>query len=191
MDIELFDKLSQMQRKTLQVAKGDCLFWQDDSTFAMFMVQKGQVQLLRHNENGDTIILHHAFATDTFAEAALFSNHYHCDAIAVENTQLSVFDRAKILTEIHQNPKFAILLTAHFARHIQTLRRRLEIQSIRKAETRIFTALSEGLLIGDIKSFAAKIGLTHEATYRGLADLVKNKRLEKVARGQYQLPKAI
>ena len=36
--------------------------------------------------------------------------------------------------------------------------------------------------------FARAVGLTHEATYRALAELVNEYRLEKDARGKYRLP---
>ena len=39
----------------------------------------------------------------------------------------------------------------------------------------------------EIKQFAAEIGLTHEATYRALAKLVKDGRIEKAGRGQYSM----
>lgn len=170
-----------------KLAKGQTLFRQGDKTFAMFLLQKGQVKLVRHNDNGDQIIIHQAISGETFAEAALFSPQYHCDAVMIEDSEVKVIDKTQIITKMQQDAEFSLALSAHFARQIQTLRRRLEIQAIRSADKRILTAMSEGLLNADIKSFAAKIGLSHEATYRGLAKLTHQKQIIKVARGQYKL----
>lgn len=175
--------------KTKKLRKDDTLFRQGDKTYAMFVLQEGQVKLHRYNENGDQIIIHHAQNGETFAEAALFSNQYHCDAVMVENSQVRIIDKTQILTEMQQNSKFSLALSAHFARQIQTLRRRLEIQSIRSANKRVMVAMSEGILDADIKSFAAKIGLSHEATYRALSNLTQKNKITKISHGRYQLKK--
>ena len=60
--------------------------------------------------------------------------------------------------------------------------------TIRSAEERVLAAVSDGLLDGSIKRFAAEIGLTHEATYRTLARLVSREKLRKTGRGSYSLP---
>lgn len=172
---------------TKKLTKGQTLFRQGDKTLAMFLLQKGQVKLVRHNDNGDQIIIHQAQSGETFAEAALFSRYYHCDAVMIEDSEIQTIDKTQILTKMQQDAKFSLALSAHFARQIQTLRRRLEIQSIRSADKRILTAMSEGLLDADIKTFASKIGLSHEATYRGLAKLTQQMQIVKMARGQYKL----
>ena len=182
-----FTHLSPAAKKTKILSKGDFLFRQNDPTFAMFFLQKGQIQLIRHGQDGEQIILHHAHSGETFAEASLFSDHYHCDAVALENVKLQLYDKRYILQQMQQNPTFSMAISAHFAGQIQAHRRRLEIHSIRRADQRIFSALLAGLTMDDIKSFAAKIGLTHEATYRGLAKLVSQGKLHKTARGKYSL----
>lgn len=187
MSLDFLNHLPPEAKKIRTLAKGELLFRQNDPTFALFLMQKGQVQLVRHTESGQQLIIHHAHKGETFAEASLFSNQYHCDAVALENASVDIYNKVDILAEMHKNPQFSVQISAHFARQIQTYRRRLEINTIQNAEQRIFTALSEGLLTSDIKSFAAKINLSHEAVYRGLANLVKQNKLNKVARGEYQL----
>lgn len=187
MSIDFLDMISPSAVKTRYLAKGDHLFRQDDPTFAIFLMQKGQMQLARHNENGDAVVIHHAHITETFAEAALFSDKYHCDAIALEKVEVKILDKQYILQQMQGNSEFSMSLSAHFARQIQTLRRRLEIQSIGSANARIYAGFAEGLMSGDIKNFAAKISLSHEATYRGLAKLVEQGKLSKLGRGRYIL----
>lgn len=182
-----FIPIPQALIKTQQLVKGECLFRQDDQSFAMFSVMKGEIQMVRHGENGDTLVIHHARAGETFAEAALFSTHYHCDAIATQSAEIEVFDKKSILKRMQTNPEFSLALSAHFARQIQSSRRRLEIQSIRNAQDRILAAIQSDLLSGDIKSFAANINLSQEATYRGLSALVTCGKLHKPSRGRYNL----
>ena len=153
----------------------------------MYHVISGQVHLLRHTRQGDEVIIHRAQADESFAEAALFSPVYHCDAVAAADTELVRIDKAATLERMQQDPDFAIAISARFAGQIQNYRRRLEIVAIRDAKARVFAAVADGMLSGHIKSGAAQIGLTHEAVYRALSSLVRAGRLTKAGRGSYRL----
>tara|TARA_R110001599_G_scaffold37173_23_gene115720 strand:- start:432 stop:1031 length:600 start_codon:yes stop_codon:yes gene_type:complete len=186
-----FNSLPRTALKRNSIVKGDILFRQNDSPAALFFLQSGHMQLLRHTENGESIIIHNAFAGQTFAEASLFSSHYHCDALAVEPCELVCMDKARILQTMQQNALFALALSARFAGQIQAYRRRLELLAIRSADQRVFAAIADGMLTGSVKSLAAEIGLTHEATYRTLAKLTARGALVKTGRGTYQLASEI
>ena len=134
------------------------------------------------------ITIHNVRAGETFAEASLFSSNYHCDAIALEDSQVIEFEQQEVLARFQNQPFFAMELARQFASQIQAYRRKIEILAIRDATERVYAGLCENLLHSDIKSFAAEIGLTHEAVYRSLAYLVRHRRLTKTARGTYQLP---
>ncbi len=172
---------------TARYQKGEKLFLQGDEPFALYFLEIGQVQLVRHSENGDEVIIHRARAGETFAEASLFSSQYHCDAIALDEAVVIKLNKAAILKEMKHNASFALALTARFASQIQSLRRLHEIQAITSAKERVLTAISQGLLTTQIKPFATKINLTHETAYRALAQLVKEGRLRKAGRGVYSI----
>ncbi len=78
-------------------------------------------------------------------------------------------------------------MASRFATQIQESRRRVELLSIRAADERILTALNDGLLVEDITTFAEIIGLAPETVYRTLAQLSREGRIVKTARGQYRL----
>jgi len=61
---------------------GEALFRQGDPAAAIFRLESGQIHLLRHTEDGASVLMHVARAGETLAEAALFADAYHCDAIA-------------------------------------------------------------------------------------------------------------
>ena len=182
-----FDKLPSTALNTARYQRNEKLFLQGDEPFALCYLEMGQIQLVRHNENGEEVIIHRARAGETFAEASLFSNQYHCDAIALDEAVVIKLNKMAILKEMKHNASFAMALTARFASQIQSLRRLHEIQAITSAKQRVLTAISQGLLTTQIKTFATQINLTHETTYRALAQLVKEGRLEKVGRGAYSV----
>lgn len=184
---EIFDPLPQASLKAQILDKHEVLFRQNDDSFALFFLQTGSVQLVRHTMSGDEICIHRARSGETFAEASLFSKVYHCDAVCLDKAVVVAIEKRAVLAAMAENPAFAMAITARFASQIQFYRRRLELRSIRSAEERVLAAIADGLLSKSIKTLAAEIGLTHEASYRALAKLVKQGKLRKTAHGVYAM----
>lgn len=182
-----FSLLSIDAMSTRKVERGAVIVRRDDPAAAMFHLQSGRINLLRYTEQGDEIIIHRARAGETICEAALFSPRYHCDVITAEPAEFIVISKAAVLEKMRTDQDFAVAISARFAGQIQDYRRRIEITAIRNANDRVFAAVADGLLSRDIKSFAALIGLSHEATYRALAALTQQGRLIKTGRGAYAL----
>lgn len=168
--------------------KGQLVFRQGDRSFAIFFLKTGVVQLMRHTASGDAVLVHRAVGGQIFAEASLFSDEYHCDAMVQEDAQIAVLDKAAILKSMTRDAVFSNGLTARLAAQVQSYRYRIELLAIRAASERVYASVAGGLLKGDIKSLASEIGLTHEATYRALAELVTAGRLIKTGRGTYSMP---
>ena len=181
-----FDQLPDRAISQKTYVSGERIFSQESHSRAIYYLVRGEVHLLRFGSDGTQVMIHRAFGGDFFAEASLFSPAYHCDAVAQVDCDLIRLDKRQILEEMERSPAFALSVSAHFARQVQSYRRLLEIRSIRSADERVLAAVDTGLLGGNIKAFASEIGLTHEATYRSLARAVRQGRLVKTGRGQYQ-----
>jgi CRP-like cAMP-binding protein len=161
------------------LAPGQALFRLGDRTVGIYEVLQGEVQMVRVDASGREIILYAASAGEVFAEAALFSPVYRCDALTKTGATVRLYPKAKVLSEFRQDPRAADAFMAILAHEIMNLRTRLEQRNIRSARDRVrhFLALNTGtdgrtvLLRGTLKDLAAELGLTHEALYRALADL--------------------
>ncbi len=184
-----FDQVPKCYCRLHQLDRGQKLFSQGGVTSGLFCIDSGVIELIRHTKEGVLVVNHRATAGTTFAEASLFSPQYHCDAIATTDTAVTEFDRSYLLDQFQLNPQFSMALAQRFAQQIQKSRRLREILAIKSANERTLMAIHEGMLDSNLKSFAAEIGLTHEALYRALKALVQQGRLNKVARGEYCLSK--
>lgn len=173
----------------IHLRKGQCAFQQDDPTTGLFYVARGSVALLRHSEAGHQIVIHRALQGETLAEASLFSTHYHCDCVALQDSDLVRLDKTVMLKLLQQDAEFAFALLRRFAGQVQGYRRRLEILAIKGAADRVFAALADFGQQGNVTDFAAAIGLSHEATFRALSALVKRGEVQRVARGRYRVGK--
>jgi CRP-like cAMP-binding protein len=174
------------ERRTL--GRGEALFRQGDPAVAIFAIERGRLRLERHTSDGRLVPLHTARAGETFAEAALFSDSYHCDAVALDaRTCVRVYPKRAVLQALGDEHSSPVGLLATMARQLQGLRQRLELRNVRSARERVLLALSLPMagsantvdLPDLLQDFASEIGLTREALYRTLAALEREGRIRR------------
>jgi CRP-like cAMP-binding protein len=175
---DLLPGLSDVAPTLRRVASGAALFRKGHPTFAIFRVASGKIRLTRVTAGGAEVPVHTAHAGELFAEAALFSAHYHCDAIAVGDSEVLVYPKAEIVRALKMNEEVMWEFASVLAQRVQGLRTQMEIRQVRSARERILQSLRlradhQGCWQpdGTLKQFAEEIGLTHEALYRALAAL--------------------
>jgi CRP-like cAMP-binding protein len=158
------------------------LFHRGDKAVAIFEVESGQIRLVRHTIGSHPIVLHTAHEGELFAEAALYAEAYHCDAVAVTDCRLRVYPKRQLLDAFRADPALAERFTALLAHQIHALRARVEELQIRSARERVLHYLSRvagpddrtAMLHGTLMDLAAEIGLSHEVLYRTLATLERD-----------------
>lgn len=165
---------------------GETLFVEGDTSQGVFFVQHGAVDLNRVSVSGHRVLIFRARTGDTFAEASLFSEHYHCSAVAASNTSVIECRKSALLSRMETNLEFNRDLAKRFALQVLWNRRQVELLSIRAADERILVALQDGLLVDDIQSFSDQIGLAPETVYRNLKKLSDAGTILKTARGEYR-----
>ena len=182
MAISFFEKITdKLKYKSLSLAKGDSLFKQKDDIVNIFYIKSGRVQLTRNTIDGTSVILHTGQQGETIAEASLFSDHYHCSAIATLPSEIHYINKNKLLNHLKENPQDMQKLLYVFASQVRDLRTINEIKNIRSANERILTFIrnnvnNEKIMVLDssLKDIAHKIGLTHETFYRELKKLAES-----------------
>ncbi|MQY42593.1 cyclic nucleotide-binding domain-containing protein [Epibacterium sp. SM1969] len=185
-----FDLLHDDAHMCLALAKGDHVFRQGDETRGVFFVISGAICLTRITEAGTVVTLHNALAGSMFAEASLYSGHYHCDAVATAQSQVIRLSKHAIQTRQRKDAAFSESITRLLATQVQEYRQLLTLHAVRSAHERVFQAVACGLLQGSVTQFASQIGLTKEACYRALKDLTDQGALRKIGRGEYVLRKS-
>ncbi len=162
-----------------RLAAGEALFRQGGPALAIYIVGDGRVRLMRHLKDGSSVALHAAQADETLAEAALFADAYHCDAIAEIPSEVTIVPKADLLAALEADPHASLALAKGLASHLRDLRAQLELRSIRSAPERMLCWLrlhASGApptvrVNRPWTETAAEIGLTREVIYRALAAL--------------------
>ena len=171
------------RRSKLRVLEaGETLFRQGDRAAAIFEIEQGRVRLIRHSIDNHPVTLHNARAGELFAEAALFADRYHCDAVAAARSRVHAYPKRALLAAFRNDPALGERFMAVLARQIHVLRSRLEERNIRSARERVLNrlVLTAGGVSrtmtwdGTLMDLAAEMGLSHEVLYRTLAALEKD-----------------
>jgi CRP-like cAMP-binding protein len=101
----------------------------------MYYISSGQVKLMRHTSEGDTVNLYVGTSREKIAEASLFSESYHCAAMVDQPSEIYTIDRDTALAEIFNSPRNSREILKLFSGKIGDLRGLIEIRNIRSAQT--------------------------------------------------------
>ena len=178
---ELGKRLGAVARP-LRLAPGEVLFRQGDAARGMFLLEEGCVRMLRHTADGQEVPVHTAKAGETFAEASLFADHYHCDCISLAHSRVVMLPARDVIDLLRRGDDAALMLVARLAEQVRALRTRAELRAIRDVRLRLLNALRLRMdardgrvrLEGTLKALAAELGMAHETLYRTLAALERD-----------------
>ena len=170
--MSLFHSLFQLADREVTLAEGEVLFRLGDRVRSMFLVASGAVRLVRYLPHGPTLTLQLAGEDSILAEASLFADTYHCDAVAVSAARLFAIPRRIAEEAVTRDPVLARLWAKHLAAEVQRARAQVEIISLKKVSERLDGWLAfKGDLPrkGQWHRLASEIGVTPEALYREIA----------------------
>ena len=152
---------------------GKRIFRQGDRVLVLHQVVEGNVHLVRHNIGGHALVLQRAACQAILAEASVFAERYHCDAVAVLPTRTRAIDKSTLAAALARDPSLARAWAEHLAREVQAARLRAEILSLRTVAERLdaWVAMNAHQFPtkGRWKIVAAEIGTSPEALYREIA----------------------
>ncbi len=177
---------SELKPQSLSFKKGDYLFKQGGSVSNIYFIEEGRIKLIRNTSDGTPVVLHIGQQGESIAEASLFSNQYHCSAIADSASDVTWVKKNILIQFLKDKPEVMMELLAIFSRQVRDLRAINEIKNIRSAKERILIFVkananeNQELQIDlSLKDLAAKIGLAHETFYRELKKLEQSGEIQR------------
>src|SRR5690554_6237623 len=117
-----FDPTAGLNRRTLELAPGSWLFRQGQTCKEVFTVRRGVIRLLRPQRDGTTSVMQVARAGEWIAESSLFSDRYHCHAIAHTASIVEAVDKKQVLSAVRSDPAKALQMAETFAKRLRRLR---------------------------------------------------------------------
>ena len=195
---KFFDRLVQAcpsgSTRSIALEPSQTLFHQGDDPPGLPFLTDGRINLLRNTETGRSVRIHVARAGETFAEASIFAEQCHCDAVAAEPSELQLLPKRLVLGAFATQPDLGRVFSSHLAQSLMTARRLLELRAITPLTERALARLSDladatGALPRETSliSVAADLDVTPPALYRAIAALEAEGALERPARGRVRL----
>ena len=102
-----------LERRSL--SRNEVLFRQGDKVAAIYFVEAGRLRLERRTFDGRSLVLGVTPAGQFFVEAALFSDNYHCDAVATEPSRVCIYPKTALLSALSTDPTSPVLPEARGA----------------------------------------------------------------------------
>ena len=169
---KFIDQLVAVADKQFQLDQGKYLFHRNDPVRMIFIVNEGLIELTRFQQHGTAIVLQQANKRTLLAEASIYSEQYHCDAIATLPSVVYGVPKDKFFKQMNDT-EFVSAWTKHLAEETQLARYRSEILSLKTVAERLDAWLDwhENQLPakGQWKDLALQIGVSAEALYREIA----------------------
>lgn len=156
----------------------------------LFWVSQGCVRLVRPLRHGANAVMQRAQAGEWLAESSLFSDRYHCDAIAQGPSEVISISKRDLLRALQEDPGRSIAFCELLSKQLRRVRGIHEIVRMRSARERVLQWLSlqatgqppQLRLDQTWTQIAEEISLTREAVYRAVAALKRSGALKQ--RGQ-------
>jgi CRP/FNR family transcriptional regulator, dissimilatory nitrate respiration regulator len=166
---------------------GQVLFAQYELAEAVFILESGYIRLLNYTEDGQQIIHYSVRAGESFAEVALFNDHYVCTAIAQQPSRVWIIPKQPFLIALKQHPDLAAIFMEQLARRLHESKLLLELRSIRPAQNRVLHYLQlnvqlDGITVNfdsPLQEIADNLGLTPETLSRTLKQLQNEKKISR------------
>lgn len=171
--MSIYERLAGLAGRERQLSAGTFLFRNGDRVLSLFLVRTGEVRLVRMLPHGFQLTMQRAGPASVLAEASLFADRYHCDALAAEDCSLLAVPAVAARAALETDAALASMLARHLAAEVQQTRTRAEILSLKSAADRVDAWLAfNGEALppkGRWNKVASEIGISPEALYRELA----------------------
>jgi CRP/FNR family transcriptional regulator, dissimilatory nitrate respiration regulator len=118
--------------------RGQFLFHEGAAAEGLFLLVDGCVKLVRFTSQGREMLVHLVRPGQTFAEAALFgSGTYPASAVAVEECEVWIWPRPRLLDLLGHSPELALGLIVSLSIWTRQLVGKLELLTQRRVEERL------------------------------------------------------
>jgi CRP-like cAMP-binding protein len=164
--------LAGLPRRDFTFRTGEVVFRLGDPIDRLHFVTSGTINLVRHQSGGAPIILQRVQPGAVLAEASLYSERYHCDAVAITEARTWALAKEQLLLRLTSNAEFGQAWAQRLAHELQRARFQVEVVAMNKVAERLdawIAAYGPMPPKGEWVRLAAEIGVTPEALYREIA----------------------
>lgn len=152
---EALRELAQRSR-VVHLQENECLFHQDDTSPMLYLVEQGEIELVREYEDGEKLVIATVGPHEVMGELSMLSNQPRtASGIASQETFLFALDREVFLQYLTQYPALAVDIMVQLSGRLRDMTLRLREIAASNAPARVASLL---LFIAD-KNGQSQTGL--------------------------------
>jgi len=157
--------------------KGDFIYFKEDLSRNIYMVNEGKVKLMYYTDEGDEIVKSVLTKGEIFGEMALLGEERRSDfALSVSaSTVLCPLTVDTMYELMRKNQRFSLVIHKLIGLRIKRLERRLEQLFFKDVKTRLTEFICE-LARDKGKQAGNRIEIDHFYTHKDIADLIGSRR---------------
>ncbi len=167
------DRINALVETERSLSDGDLLFRTGQAVRNLYVIRSGCVLLTRVQASGEPLVLQRVTAGQLVAEASVFADRYHCDAVGSGPVVVGRIRKSDIDRLQADEPMWLRGFASHLAGQVQHARARAQLLSLKRVDARLDAWLAlndcEMPVRGRWVELAAELAVTPEALYRELA----------------------
>src|SRR5690625_2273626 len=178
---EQMDEIMEVVR-TVSFKKGEQIYRADETSDALYIVNRGQVKMYRLAESGKEQLVRILTPGDFTGELALFKRSVHeAYAEAIVDSEICQIRRDDLQQLLLRFPTISLKILTEFSRRLETSEKQTTSLATERVETRIATYLAECVIEDSVneatiqlpmsrKDLASYLGTTPETVSRKLSE---------------------
>lgn len=120
------------------IEKGSLLFFQGDPAEGFYALVRGQIRIYKSSPDGKEYTLHIIHPGQMFAEAAIFGIQvFPANCIALENSTVIFFPRAKFIQLIKNSPQISLKMISALSGFVREFNQQIEDLSLKEVSARL------------------------------------------------------
>jgi CRP-like cAMP-binding protein len=169
-----------------RLKKSEALFHRGQQAGTLYLVVSGAVRLAHVLPDGKSSQDSVTGPGSVIGEVSFFAGTFACDCTAVVESQVDYVVKPDILAHFERMPSACLAFARLLSDEVVGLREQMELMRMRSAGTRLLAWLQAQRARTRTRTIkidrpwrdvAAHLGLTHEALYRALASLARERRI--------------
>ncbi|MDY6794514.1 MAG: Crp/Fnr family transcriptional regulator [Actinomycetota bacterium] len=127
---------------TEKLAKGEYVFLECDAPRKLYVVERGEVKLLKQTEDGREMIVEMAYPGEIFGEEAIFDGEpYPMTAQALSDVELLSITRTDFFSFLRDNPDLALEIITELGARLREAQNTIRALAMERVEYRIARTL--------------------------------------------------
>lgn len=187
--------LKEVKYKIEKYEAGESLVFRGDKVQGLNIILKGNVSAEMLTKDGNIRKIEDLYQADVLAAAFIFgaNNNFPVDLIANEATEVFVMDRINFLKILSKEN----IILKNFLNEISNKTQLLSAKiwnsvNNKTIEEKVWNFIEQNqkenmLVIENLKNLAEKFGVARPSLSRVIAELIKNKKIERTGRNKYKI----